>query len=384
MRHFIFSLTFLLGFQFTVVSQVSDTSGVKYEFTTVVDLEHTNVKNQGSSGTCWSYSTNSFFESEMQRMGRPSIDLSEMFVVRNTYLSKADRYVRMHGVLNFGQGGALPDVVQMFKKYGAVPQSVYSGLEYDTEINRHGELDAVLKAMLDAVISNKNKKLTPKWKEAFTSVLDVYLGKAVSTFGYEGKQYTPMSFAKEVVGINPDDYVQLTSWTHQDFYEPMVIMVPDNWDYGISYNVPINDMTNIVDHALNNGYTVTWATDVSEKYFSWKNGVAVLPANLDEKITKDDIKMILSSPHNEMLVTQEMRQKAYDNYTTSDDHGMHIVGLTKDQNGKEYYIVKNSWDTKNPHDGYIYVSKAYFKYKTISFLMNKNAIPKTIKNKLGL
>ena len=375
----------LLFICFYFSSNAQDEEGkTPYEFTSIVDLEHTHIKNQGASGTCWCYSANSFLESEMQRMGKPFVDLSEMFVVRNTYISKADRYVRMHGSLNFGQGGALTDVLDMYREYGAVPQSVYSGLEYGTKVNRHGEMDGMLKAMLDVVISNKNKKLTPKWKEAFTSVLDVYLGKGISSFVYRGQTYTPKSFAEEVVGIQPDDYVQLTSWTHHEFYKPMVIMVPDNWNYGISYNIPMDDMTVVVDHALKKGYTVSFAVDVSEKYFSWKDGVAVLPPKPMSELSKEEHLEFLGSPSDEMVVDQEMRQMAYDNYSTTDDHGMHIVGLSKDQNGKEYYLVKNSWDTKNIYEGYIYISKSYFKYKTIAFLLHKNAIPTSIRQQLKL
>ncbi|RMG80248.1 MAG: hypothetical protein D6714_15030, partial [Bacteroidetes bacterium] len=203
-----------------------------FQFEPIVDVERTDVKNQGASGTCWSYCSNSFLESEMARMGKTPVDLAEMFTVRNVYEDKAERYVRMHGYLNFGQGGALPDVIEMYKKYGAVPQEVYAGLNYGTDINRHGEMEAVLKGMLDAVIENKNRQLSTAWRPALSAVLDAYLGKFPSEFEYRGKKYTPKTFAEEYVGIKPEEYVQITSWTHQPEYQPMIIMVPDNWNYG--------------------------------------------------------------------------------------------------------------------------------------------------------
>jgi bleomycin hydrolase len=305
-----------------------------------------------------------------------------MFTVFNTYLEKADRYVRMHGNLNFGQGGNLHDVPMMYAKYGAVPQSVYEGLNYGTKINRHGELDAVLKGILDAVIANKNKKLTPKWKEAYQKVLEVYLGTFPSSFEFEGKSYTPKTFAEEVLDLNFDDYYQFTSWTHQPYFEPMHIMVPDNWLYGESYNMPLNYLTEIIDHALANGFSVAWATDWSEKGVSWKKGVAYVPEKPYSELSKEERENMFTGPAPEMEITAELRQKAYDNYTTTDDHGMHIVGLAKDQSGKKYYIVKNSWDTGNPYEGYLYVTKAYVNYKTISIMLHKDGISKEVLMKL--
>ena len=355
-----------------------------FQFEDIVDIEALPVKNQGASGTCWSYCSNSFLESEMIRMGKEPIDLSEMLTVRNVYEEKAERYVRMHGHLNFGQGGALPDVIDMYRKYGAVPYEAYSGLEYGTDINRHGEMESMMVGMLDAVIKNRNKQLTPVWKEAIGGVLDVYLGDYPSEFEYEGKTYTPITFAEEHVGINPDDYVQITSWSHQPYYEPMVIMVPDNWNYGLSYNVEMDDMISILDNAVKNGYTISWAADVSEKYFSWKNGIAYVPTKPYKKMSAEERETIFAGPQEEMVITSELRQAAYDNYTTTDDHGMQIVGLAKDQNGQEWYKVKNSWGTKNDFEGYLYVSKNYVRYKTMSFMLHKDAIPASLKQKLSL
>lgn len=355
-----------------------------FQWTSVVDVERLAVENQGASGTCWSYSSNSFLESEMARVGKEPVDLSEMFIVRKVYEDKADRYVRMHGNLNFGQGGALPDVVDMYEKYGVVPESAYQGLNYGTAYNRHGEMEAILRGVLDAVIANKNRQLTPVWKKAYSSILDVYLGEQPEKFDYEGKTYTPSSFAKEVVGLDADDYVQLTAWTHHDLYEPCVIMVPDNWSSGISYNVAMDDLTTVVDYALQNGYSISWATDVSEKYFSWKNGIAYVPAKPLKEMSDEERENMFNGPQPEMDITMEMRQEAYDNYTTTDDHGMQIVGISKDQNGKEWYLVKNSWGTSNDYEGYLYVSKNYLKYKSLSLLLHKEAIPANIRGKLSL
>jgi len=354
----------------------------KYQFEDIYNIETTPVKNQGASGTCWNYSATSFMETEVLRQTGQSFDLAEMFTVFNTYLDKADRYVRMHGNLNFGQGGALHDVPAMYAKYGAVPQDIYEGLNYGTKINRHGELDAILKAILDAVVANKNKKLTPNWKEAYKSVVEAYLGEFPAEFEFEGKKYTPKSFADEKLEINFNDYMQFTSFTHQPYLEKMHIMVPDNWLYGESYNLPLGDLTQIVDHALKNGFSVAWASDWSEKGVSWKNGVAYVPEKNYKEMSKEEKAAMFSGPAKEMTITAELRQEAYDNYTTTDDHGLHIVGLAKDQEGNEYYIVKNSWDNKNIYEGYIYVTKAYFNFKTISIILHKDGVKKEIVNKI--
>lgn len=387
-------LLLLLAFSFQSIAQVDLINKVKdnksenateaFQFTPVVDLERTSVKNQGASGTCWSYCSNSFLESEMARMGKEPVDIAEMFTVRNVYEEKAERYIRMHGHLNFGQGGALPDVIEMYKIYGALPQSAYEGLNYGTEINRHGEMEGILKGMMDAIIANKNRKLSPAWKDAMAGVLDAYLGEVPKEFEYNGKTYTPQTFASDVVGINADDYIQITSWNHQPFYKPMVIMVPDNWNYGLSYNVQMDDMIEILDHALENGYTVSWAGDVSEKYFSWKNGIAYVPAKDIKKMTSEEQASLFKGPKPEMEITQEMRQEGYDNYTTTDDHGMQFVGISKDQNGKEWYLVKNSWGESNDYGGYLYISKNYVRLKTMSFLLHKDGVPAGLQKKIGL
>lgn len=357
-----------------------------YQFETLIDLEATPVKNQGRSGTCWSYATSSFIESELLRKGIKPVDLAEMYTVYHVYRDKAERYVRLHGNLNFGQGGALPDVLHVIKHYGAVPQTVYDGLNYGTEINEHGELEALLKAQLDEVIQNHNGTLTPNWKKAFTATLDAYLGAPPEEFEYEGKSYTPRSFADEYLQINPDDYVQLTSFTHHPLHAKTHILVPDNWAWAPAYNVSLDELITAIDHSLEEGYTVDWATDVSEPGFSLRNGLALVPEGNLEDMSKEQRREIFSQPSLEKEITPEMRQKAYNNYSTTDDHAMQITGLVKDRKGKEYFIVKNSWG-KRPNDqrtGYIYVSKPYTRYKTISIMVHRDALPKDLRKKLKL
>jgi bleomycin hydrolase len=369
-----------------------------YKFETIIDLPATSVKDQHRSGTCWSFSGVSFLESEMIRMGKEPVDFSEMFIVRHCYADKAEKYVRLHGHLNFGPGGAFHDVLYVLKNYGAVPENVYPGLDYGTEKHVHMEMDEVLKNYVDGVIENKNRELTTAWHQGFEGILDAYLGELPSTFEYKGKEYTPESFAKEVTGLNPDNYIQVTSFTHHPFYEPFIIELPDNWLWGEVYNVTLQEMTDIINHSLEAGYTVGWATDVSEKGFSHKNGVAVVPAdNIEElsdtersrweELTEEERQKQMYSfegPVTEKKITQEIRQEGFDEYTTTDDHGMHIVGLVKDQNGTTYYKVKNSWNTDNKYNGYLYASESFVKLKTISLMVNKEALPKSISKKLGL
>jgi bleomycin hydrolase len=355
-----------------------------FNFTTVINLANTSVKNQGSSGTCWSYSTNSFLESEMIREGKQPVDLSQIYSARCAYIEKGINYVRMHGAVSLGDGGEPHDVINMFRKYGAIPQLNYSGLNYGTTTNKFNEMSAISEAILKAVVSNPNGELTPNWIQAYTGAIDAYLGKVPESFDYKGKTYTPQTFAKEVVGINPDDYIELSSETDQPLYKKYTLMVPDNWDYNQVYNVQVHDMTDIIDYALKNGYTVEWSTDVSEKSFSWKNGVAYVPEKKYNDMSEDERKTMFDGPKAELQITPELRQQAYDNYGTTDDHGMHIVGLAKDQNGKEYYIVKNSWGTTNDYKGYLYVTKAFVQYKTTALMLNKNGLPKEIRQKIGV
>ncbi|MHB1921666.1 MAG: C1 family peptidase [Chitinophagaceae bacterium] len=367
-----------------VIQNKSDQSTGAFQFTTLVNNSTTPVQNQANSGTCWSYSTNSFLESEMMKEGRKPVRLSELFSARNAYMDKAVNYVRMHGSLNWGDGGEPHDVINMLAKYGALPYSVYTGLNYGTKLNDFGEFDAVTKAFLDAVISDKNGTLSTAWKVAFSRILDSYLGVVPKTFEYEGKQYTPQTFAQEVVGLNPKNYVEFISQTNTPYFKKATMMVPDNWTMQRDFNIPMKDMTKIVDYALNHGYTVSWGTDISEKYFSWKNGVAYVPAIPYSQMTPQQRATMFDGPKPQKEITPQIRQLAFDDYATTDDHGMHITGIAKDQNGTQYYIVKNSWGTGNEYKGYLYVSKTYFQYKTTSFLVNKKGIPEDLKKKLGI
>jgi bleomycin hydrolase len=355
-----------------------------FVFTDIVSLDNTAVKNQGSSGTCWSYSANSFLESEMIRMGKQPVELSQIYTARNAYVEKGKNYVRMHGATTLGDGGALHDAINMYRQYGAVPQNVYTGLNYGTSNNKFAEMAAIQEAMLQAVVKNPNGELTPNWEKAYTAVIDSYLGAVPQSFDYKGKKYTPQSFAKEVVGINPDDYVELSSFNDHPYYEKMVLMVPDNWSLDLVYNVKMNDLTSVIDNALKKGYTVGWAGDVSEKGFSWKNGVAYIPTKPFTEMTPEEKETIFRGPQPELEVTEELRQKAFNNYQTTDDHGMHIIGLSKDQNGKEYYIVKNSWGATNDYKGYLYMSKNFVKYKSTAIMVNKGGLPAPIAKQLNI
>lgn len=375
--------------QVDLINKVKDNGAdapLGYEWETIVDIEATPVKNQGASGTCWSYATTSFVESEMMRMGKVPIDLSEMYTVRKVYQDKGEKYIRLHGYLNFAQGGALPDVLYVIKKYGAVPQEVYNGLNYGTEINRHGEMEGALKGILDAVKANKNGKLSTSWRNAFDATLDAYLGEEPAQFGYNGKTYTPRSFADEVIGIDPDEYVQLTSWTHHPFYEACQIQVPDNWTWGTSFNLPIDEIMEALNASLEAGYPVAWACDVSDKGFSIKNGIAVMPNQSWSDMSTEEAQAIYAGPHEEAIIDQEARQEQYDNYLTQDDHGMVIQGMVKDQEGNIFYIVKNSWgDIPNDfRPGYLYASESYVRLKTISIMMHGDSLEKSMKKKLDL
>ena len=362
----------------------SENSKAAFTFTDIVNLEKTSVKNQGSSGTCWSYSGNSFIESEMIRMGKKPVEISQIYTARNAYIEKGRNYVRMHGAVTLGDGGAFHDVINMYKKYGAVPQLVYSGLNYGTDKNKFGEMAAIMEAVLAATVKNPNGELTPNWEKAYTAVIDSYLGEAPKSFDYNGKKYTPETFAKDVIGINADDYVEISSLQEYPYYTKFVFMVPDNWSFDQVYNVKINELTDIIDHALKTGYSVAWGGDVSEKSFSWKNGVAFVPEKKYNDMTAEEKADLFNGPKTELVVTEEMRQKAFDNYTTTDDHGMHIVGLSKDQNGKEYYIVKNSWGSSNDYKGYLFMTKEFVKYKTTDIMLHKGGLPASIAKKLGI
>ena len=369
-----------------------------FEFKDIVTIPVTSVKDQNKSGTCWCFAGTSFYENEIRKAQGDSLDLSEMFTVRHCYSDKADRYVRTYGKINFAAGGSALDVPYVWETYGAVPEEVYSGLNYGEDKHVHGELDAILKAYVDAVVKKPNRRVSTAWREGLEGVLDAYLGKLPETFTYKGKTYTPQSFAKSL-GISPSDYVAVTSFTHHPFYKPFVLEVSDNWLWGQYQNVPLAELREIVDNALANGYTLVWAADVSEGGFKWNDGVALMPKGKEEgdmtgtelsrwvKLSDKDRaadKFNFKGPVEEIVVTQESRQEMFDRQETTDDHGMEIVGIAEDREGNRYYKVKNSWDTNQKYDGYLYVSMPYFDAKTMNIYVNKKALPKKIAGKLGL
>ena len=369
-----------------------------FQFTDEVVVKHTPVENQYRSGTCWSFSGIAFVEAELYRMTDKQYNLSEMFVVNHTYSDKAEKYVRMHGNLTFGSGAEVTDVFRVWRLYGIVPESVYSGLEYGEKKHTHGEMDEVLKAYVDAIVKNKNRKLTPVWHEGFDKVLNTYLGEIPEKFTYEDAEYTPRKFA-DMTGFNPDKYVELTSYMARPYYKEFVIEIPDNWLWAPIWNVHLDEMMEIIDNALENGYSVGWGADVSDKGFSWKNGVAIIPDEEKPDLTgtekerwealteKEKRKALYSfdGPVKEKEITPEMRQQHYDNYLVTDDHGMLIVGIAKDQDGNKYYKVKNSWGTEGTkYDGYFYASEAFVRLQTIGIAVHKDAIPKQIRKKLDL
>jgi bleomycin hydrolase len=353
------------------------------KFTIVKEVTPTCVKDQYHSGTCWIFSTESFLESEFMRMGKGTVDISEMWIVRAGYIEKAKKYMRMMGKTNFGPGGEPVDVINLSAQYGIVPQSIYPGLpEGETKI-KHGELDEVLKAILDAQLKLNDGYLSPSWLDAFTGALDAYLGKPVMSFQFAGKTYTPQSYAASL-GFKPEDYVPITSFKHHNFWTSFALEIPDNWAWNNYYNVPLKDMMSIVDNSTLNGYTVAWGADVSEPYFSYKNGMAIVPEKNMEDMSSGEKDSLWILPSKDKVITDSLRQWAFDNLSTQDDHGMQITGQAKDQTGKKYFIIKNSWGTKNELEGYFYASEAYIAYKTTSILVNKSAIPKDIAAKMGI
>lgn len=355
-----------------------------YHFTTIKKLGVTPVENQNKSGTCWVYSANSFFESELIRLGKQPVDLSEMFIVRAGYLERAENYIRRQGAAAFGQGAETHDVWNIVRKYGIVPQSVYSGFPPGQDKPVHGEMEAVLKAILDALNKNPDGKLSTQWRKAFTGALDGYMGTPPTTFTVAGKSYTPQTYM-ESLGLKADDYVALTSYSHHPFYKPFVLEVSDNWSNGEFYNLPLDEFCQVAENAVDKGFGVVWAADVSEKTFSAKEGMAIMPAKTWEDMSIGERDSIWKAPLKEKMVTQEQRQAAFDEMSTTDDHGMHITGIVKDQAGTKYYTVKNSWGTvKKEMNGYLYVSQPYFRSKTMSILVHKDAIPAAIRQKLGI
>ena len=392
---------------FEAAAQTQDTTrqDTTYRFTDITRLPATSVKDQNRAGTCWSWSTTSFLESEMMRLGKDSTNLSAMYFVKHAYFDKGIKYVRMHGTMNFGVGGASGDAVEVLERYGMVPMEVYEGLEYGEESHVFGEIDAVLKAYMEAVVTNPNEQLTTAWKRGFDAVLEAYLGAEPERFTWRGREYTPRSFADEVMGLNAEDYVGLTSFTHHPYYERFALENPDNWRWEGVYNLPLEELMEVVDNAIAGGYTFVWGADVSEEGFlSRKQGVAVVPlremaGEMGEEMAGAEIAKWEAmagetrgagvvdwrkGPAPERVITPEARQEEFDNYLTTDDHGMHVIGKAVDQRGTEYFIVKNSWNKYNRFGGYFYASRAYVMLKTMDILVHRDAIPAKIRAKLNI
>jgi bleomycin hydrolase len=355
----------------------------KFTFKEIINLETTSVKAQGSAGTCWSYSGNSFLETEMIRQGKQPVDLAEIFNARFVYLGKARNYILFNGNLGLGDGGETHDVMNMLRKHGAMPQSAYTMEDYGKGNLKSKDFQENFKKILTDYIANENPSKGSSWVKDINAYMDEKLGKLPETFDYNGKNYNPKTFAKEVIGINPDDYLEFTNYSDSPYYEKIVMPVPDNWSYDLLYNVPMTEMTDIIDYGLSKGYSTAWSSDVSESYFSWKNGVAHVPdyPNLNV-LTDDQKKTIFAGPMQEKQITEAFRLESLYDLTTTDDHAMQIVGLAKDQFGKEYYKVKNSWGETNDFKGFLYVTKAFVQYKTTGILIHKDGVPRNTKSKL--
>ncbi len=369
---------------------------VEYQFTTVKANPITPVKNQYRSGTCWCFSTLGFLESEAIRINNIKDttlypDFSEMFVVSHSYQDRAEKYVRLDGKLNFAAGSEAGDVLHIVKEYGLVPQSVQNGTNYGTELPVHGELDAATLAFVEALAKNPNRTLSTAWKTAFKGIVDAYLGECPTEFTYNGKTWTPAEY-RDYYKINPDDYVSLTSFSHHPFYQKFALEISDNWRWDMDWNVPIDEFMAALDNAIENGYTAFWGTDVSEKGFT-RDGLGILYKDEPKKTSGSDqekwVGKATDKPEEpqapeEVEVTQEYRQQCYDNKTLTDDHGMQIFGIARDQFGKKYYMVKNSWGTAGKYNGIWYVSEAFVKGRSMDIVLHKDALPKTLKKELGI
>lgn len=364
------------------------------EWTVISEAPITSVKNQNRSGTCWDYSSLSYFESELLRLGKGEYDLCESYVAYLTYMDRAQKRVRTHGDVSFAEGGSFYDVLYCLKNYGICPQEAmpFPGSLYGDSLFNFTAMWPQAEAIVDAVAKTKAKTIPLQWKDNLSCVLEGYFGKLPVTFEYQGKAYTPKSFAASL-GLNWDDYVSLTSYTHEPFYTQFALEIPDNWRWGLSYNLPLDEFMEVMDYAVRQGYAIAWGADVSEKYFMF-NGATTVPTDTrDRSTTGSDAERWTGqattvvqpiADQGEKAITQEMRQMAYDNWETTDDHGMVIYGLAKDQDGKEFFMVKNSWGEYEPYGGKFYASKNFVAYKTMNILINKNAIPKQIRKKLAI
>ncbi len=383
-KHLLISVAIIFSVQlFSQEDKSNDDKAIKYtEITNIITSE---VKSQDRMGTCWDYATTSFVETEAIRIGKPELDLSEMFTVRYDYVAKAKQYIQLHGKTNFSPGGQAHHMINILKEYGAMPEESYKGLQYGDTIHREGEILNGLTGFLKGVNKNADKKLTTAWLPATNSILESYLGKVPEKFKYKGKEYSPKTFAKNVVGINPDDYVEITSYTDAPFYSQYVLKIPDNWDWGMYYNVPINDLMEIMKESLKNGYSVVFDGDVSEPTFRHRKGIAVLPQKDFYSLTDEEQKQVFELGYKEPEVTQTYREITFNSRETTDDHLMHFTGLAKDQTGKIYFKTKNSWGKdSNDFGGYLYMSESFVKLKTVAIMVHKEAIPSAIKKKMNI
>jgi len=376
------------------LSLYAQTPGAEYKFTTIKENPVTSIKNQYRSGTCWCFSALSFIESEIIREKGDTVDLSEMFVVGKSYRDRAVKYVRLDGHLNFAAGSSFGDVLHVIEDYGIVPQEAMHGMNYGTEMPEQSELDAALKGYVEAIAKNPNKKLTTAWLNGFDGIVEAYLGEYPETFKVGNRKFTPEEY-RDHLGIDVKDYVNLSSFSHHPFYSQFIIEVPDNWRWDTAYNLPIDELMEVMYNAIDKGYTIAWGSDVSEKGFT-RNGLATMPvekkkaaAGSDQekwvgKSAEENKEEAKTELPEEIVATQQMRQDAYDRKTTTDDHGMHIYGLAQDQNGKKYFMVKNSWGKAGKYNGIWYASDAFVRYKTLNIVVHKDALPKEIKKKLGI
>ena len=372
-------------------------------FSTVIANPVTSIKNQNNSGTCWAYSSLAFLESEVLLKHpeyKDDLDLCESFLVSKTYTDRADRNVRTHGDASFSQGGSFYDAIYCMKHYGLAPEGVmpYPTTLYGDSLFNFSSFFPPMEAYIGAIAKSDAKKINPSWKKDVQHMIDNYFGETPNEFEYKGKKYTPKTFVSDYLGLNPDDYVSLTSYTHQPFYDKFILEIQDNWRWGSSYNLPLDEFMRVMEEGVRAGYTFAWGADVSEDGFSRRTGknkcVATVPDTKSAAGVGSDqsrwtgekagAKVAESDNAGEKVITQEMRQLGYDNWETTDDHGMQIYGIAKDQNGKEYFMMKNSWGDYGPYKGFWYVSKPYVAYKTMNIVINKNAVPADIRKKLGI
>ena len=368
-------------------------------FTTIKEIPITSMKDQNRSGTCWDYSTISYFEAEILKATGKKYDLCESFVANKTYMERAIQVVRYHGDCQFSQGGSAEDVLATLKSHGICPEGAmpFPGSLYGDSLNNFNEFFSLLEPYVNAIAKNKARKISNQWKVGLQGILDAYLGKCPEKFTYEGREYTPKSFV-QTLGINLNDYVSITSYTHHPFYSAFPVEVQDNWRFPLSYNVPMDEMMQIIDNAIEQGYTIAWGGDVSEDGFTRKGLAYAIDSKKTQSLAGSDMAKWLKLDKKEktniidslgctvpeIVPTQQMRQERFDNWELTDDHGMHIYGVAKDQHGKEYYMVKNSWGETGDYKGVWYMTKAFIAANTIDFLVNKNAIPAEIRKKLGL